>query len=594
MEETRNCQNCKKDFTIEPEDFSFYDKINVPPPTFCPECRLVRRLQFQNERTFYKRPCDLCAKETIMIFPSDSERTVYCSECWWSDKWDPSFYGMDIDFSKPFLLQFKELLDRVPMLGINNILSTMVNSDYCSICSYLKNCYLCFNSDYDEDCAYSTYLEESKRCLDMYMSMLCEMCYMSSNCYKCYKVYYSHRCNESMNIWFSRDLDGCSDCFGCVNLKNKQYYIYNEPYAKEEYFAKLKEFNLLSRKSIEELESTSASARLKFPRKYMEGLKSVNVTGDYIFSSKNVFQSYEISTAEDCKYCQFLILDGTKDSYDYTMWGMNPVRLYECMGAGNNSSDLKFIYESWSSSSNLQYCWNIFTSCHYLFGCVALKNKEYSVLNKQYSKEEYETLVPKIIQHMKDMPYIDEIGHIYSYGEFFPPEFSSHAYNETVAQKYFPLRKEDALQKGCNWRDVAERNYVVTLKSEDIPDNISDVTDSILEEVIECSHKGSCTEQCTSAFRITKEELEFYRSLELPIPRFCPNCRHYQIVNQHYPIYYNNRTCDCQKPDCEGKYSNLSHHEHGSEPCQNTFITTYPPDAPEIVYCETCYQQEVV
>jgi len=529
-----------------------------------------------------------------MIFPPNSKRHVYCSECWWSDKWEPSSYGVDIDFSKPFLQQFRKLLDTVPMLGINNILSTMVNSDYCSICSYLKNCYLCFNSDYDEDCAYSTYLEESKRCLDMYMAMLCEMCYMSSNCYKCFKVYFSHRCNESMDIWFSRDLDGCSDCFGCVNLKNKQYYIYNEPHTKGEYFAKLKEFDLSSRKSFDRLEKECEEVRRKFPRKYMKGLKSANVTGDYIFSSKNVFQSYEIATAEDCKFCQFLLIKGTKDSYDYTMWGMNPVRLYECMGAGNSSSDLKFIYESWSSSSNMEYCWNIFTSCHNLFGCVALKKKEYSILNKQYSKEEYDILVPKIIEHMKAMPFVDRKGHVYSYGEFFPPEFSSHAYNETVAQKYFPLTKHETLEKEYVWRDDQERNYTVTLKNQDIPDIILEISDSILQEVIECAHAGECKEQCTTAFRLTKEELEFYRSLGLPIPKLCHNCRHYKVLNERHSIHYYQRSCDCQNGSGKNAYKNLSDHAHGSLACQNKFTTTYPPDALEIVYCEACYQQEIL
>lgn len=32
--ETKICQNCKKDFTIDPEDFKFYEKIKVPSPTF--------------------------------------------------------------------------------------------------------------------------------------------------------------------------------------------------------------------------------------------------------------------------------------------------------------------------------------------------------------------------------------------------------------------------------------------------------------------------------------------------------------------------------------------------------------------------------
>jgi len=30
--ETRNCQNCKKDFIIELDDFGFYEKIKVPIP----------------------------------------------------------------------------------------------------------------------------------------------------------------------------------------------------------------------------------------------------------------------------------------------------------------------------------------------------------------------------------------------------------------------------------------------------------------------------------------------------------------------------------------------------------------------------------
>ena len=58
--EVRVCQNCHQDFTIEEDDFSFYEKIKVPPPTFCPHCRLVRRLIWRNERSLYKRTCDMC------------------------------------------------------------------------------------------------------------------------------------------------------------------------------------------------------------------------------------------------------------------------------------------------------------------------------------------------------------------------------------------------------------------------------------------------------------------------------------------------------------------------------------------------------
>ena len=103
--ETRNCQNCKKDFTIEPDDFSFYEKIKVPPPTFCPECRFQRRMSWRNERTLYKRSCDLCKSNFISMYHQDTIFPVYCRECWYSDKWDPLFYGQDYDFSKSFFEQ---------------------------------------------------------------------------------------------------------------------------------------------------------------------------------------------------------------------------------------------------------------------------------------------------------------------------------------------------------------------------------------------------------------------------------------------------------------------------------------------------------
>lgn len=89
--ETRNCQNCKNDFTIESDDFLFYKKIKVPPPTFCPECRMKRRMIWRNERILYRINCDLCGKNTLTTF--NSPYKIYCHSCWWSDKWSPKDYG---------------------------------------------------------------------------------------------------------------------------------------------------------------------------------------------------------------------------------------------------------------------------------------------------------------------------------------------------------------------------------------------------------------------------------------------------------------------------------------------------------------------
>ncbi|MBM3251119.1 MAG: hypothetical protein FJZ07_02705, partial [Candidatus Nealsonbacteria bacterium] len=61
--EIRTCQNCHSPFVIDVQDFDFYQKIKVPPPTWCPECRMVRRMMFRNERSLYKRKCDVTGKD---------------------------------------------------------------------------------------------------------------------------------------------------------------------------------------------------------------------------------------------------------------------------------------------------------------------------------------------------------------------------------------------------------------------------------------------------------------------------------------------------------------------------------------------------
>src|SRR3989344_3353963 len=115
--ETKTCQNCKQKFVIESEDFNFYEKIQVPPPTFCPECRMVRRFCFRNDRTLYKVKCNASGHDEsiISIFRPESVFPIYDHKFWWGDEWDPLIYGREYNFSKPFFEQFKELAFVVPL-----------------------------------------------------------------------------------------------------------------------------------------------------------------------------------------------------------------------------------------------------------------------------------------------------------------------------------------------------------------------------------------------------------------------------------------------------------------------------------------------
>jgi len=108
--ENRTCQNCKQEFRIEPDDFGFYEKMKVPPPTWCPECRMIRRMAFRNERLLFRRKDDATGKEIFSGFPPQAPIKVYDREYWWSDAWDSMVYGREYNFSRPFFEQFRDLM----------------------------------------------------------------------------------------------------------------------------------------------------------------------------------------------------------------------------------------------------------------------------------------------------------------------------------------------------------------------------------------------------------------------------------------------------------------------------------------------------
>ena len=128
--ETKTCLNCKTNFTITPDDVGFYEKMQVPPPTRCPDCRFQRRLMFRNNRVFYRRECALCKQKLLTIYNPDRPYTIYCRDCWLSDKWDPLQYGKEYDFSVPFFQQFRSLQERVPRINLYR--DNFVASEYCN------------------------------------------------------------------------------------------------------------------------------------------------------------------------------------------------------------------------------------------------------------------------------------------------------------------------------------------------------------------------------------------------------------------------------------------------------------------------------
>ena len=451
-EEKRNCQNCKKDFTIEPDDFSFYEKMRVCAPDTCPDCRAQLRLSFRNERAFYKRACDKCGKDVVSMYSPNKSFKVWCYDCWFSDNWGGEDFGIEYDKDIPFFEQYEKLWRSVPKVSL--IYMRSPGSEYTNISADNKNCYFIIESSNNEDSIHSYWIQECRDVVDTSFASKCELTYESDDCYNSYKLLYSKGCHDCTTSYFLTDCKGCTDCIGCINLRNKSNYIFNESYSKEEYEQIKKDLMLDTYSGVKMFKEKYEDFLKKQPRKFAEVMQVVNSTGSYMKNTKNCQSCFHCYDAEDNKYGVH-IWRNAKDTMDCDTAGRNVSRIYNSINAGIDNSNLVCDALCWTCSfvEYSMYCFNS-NNC---FGCVGMRKKNYCILNKQYEKEEYEEIVSKIKSELKDKG---------EYGQFFGKHLSCFGYNETPANEQFPLSKDEAINVFIFSTSLSSKALIFSYKRE--------------------------------------------------------------------------------------------------------------------------------
>lgn len=528
---------------------------------------MQRRLAYRNERTLYKRICDLCQKDTISIYPAKTPFPVYCHKCWWGDGWDPKDYGQDYDKSKPFLEQLGVLKNKVPRIAL--LVINGINSDYTNNAGDCKNCYLIFAAENNEDCMYSRLIFNSKHCLDVVSTYESELCYECIDCKKCFNCSFSERLQDCIDVHFSFDMRNSQNCLFSTNGRNMTYCIENKQYTKEE-FEKKKAEIFASHESLETAKKRYLELRASAVVKYATSTKCKDVTGDYIF---NCFEGARLFDVRNSKNSSYITdAEDPTDCQDCNNIYYKPERCYNVMGTLQSTNCIASVYPMYSNQVHYSdSCYN----CQDCFGCVGLNKKNYHILNKEYTKEEYEKLKAEIVEGMKERG---------EYGEFLPPELSPFGYNETLAKEYFPMTEKEAKEKGFNWQSEHTGTFgKETIPENAMPETIGEVTEDILNQVLVCS-------ECKKNFRITKSELSFYQRIGVPLPHKDFECRHQDRMKKRNPRELWHRACMCGST---GSPSTTMKHEHGDKPCTNEFETSYSPERKEKIFCEPCYQTEV-
>ncbi len=548
-QETRNCQHCKAKFTITEAEFSLYKKVGIELPTLCFFCRIKLHFSFWLFGKFRKGKSDLSGESLITVLPEKNRYPIYTLSEWYSDKWDAMYYGADYDPSQPFFKQLQGLQEKVPHPHQNGIKNT--GCDWCDDVWNSKNCYLSRSMEECEDLLYSYRNIKVKNSIDVTVCFDCEKCYDSSDCRHSYKLFYSKHSRDCIDSRFLYDCRNCQNCFMCWNLRGKSYCIENIEYSPEEYREKLQSFDLGSyaavqslKKKFEQIVKTEVVHRENF------NLKAYNSSGNYLVNVKNCRNCNTMSDSEDCSNCLRALWD--KSCIDTNgCWYMELSG--NCAGCVGGYAQK---YSVWSSSRYSEYL-DLCIECEYCFGCVGLKKKKYCILNKQYAKEEYESLRDRIVSDMKQRG---------EYGLFLPYSMSAGPFNFSTAFTYFPeTRKEDILKLGGYWEDINE-SYLEGMPTSELSDDIRDVQDTITTQALICPETGW-------RFNIAENELTFYKANNIPLPRY-----HFDVRTKDRMKYLT-----VLKPD---PYTCFY--------CQKEITAFYRPEwGYQKIACEECYKQNI-
>ncbi len=553
------CTHCSSAFEVTKDDLAFYDSVSpvfngkkepIPSPMLCPDCRCQRRLLFRNDLSLYHRKSDLSGKQIISMYAQDKPYKVYDQDEWWSDRWNELDYGRPFDFNKTFTEQMAALNADVPHVSL--FTTNAENSYYTNHSLSAKNTYMIAGATNIEDSMYGRFVIDCKDTVDglsLYDCRWCYECVACQGCYQCLFALYSYNCSDCLMI---EDCSGCKNCTLCFGLKNQEHCILNERLGKEEYEKRLKELQPLTPEKITMLRERLGALKKNLPHRPSYIFGSEDCTGDMVFGSKNCKSCFDVSGCEDCAHITNTPKGFRSQDVNYT--APDGVRFcYDaCSTVGGERCMATFLQWYGSDAYYSRECHH----CSNIFGCVGMRRKRFCVLNKQYTEQEYNELVPKIIGHMR------KTG---EWGRYLDPSLSTMGYNETLAQEYFPIMEDEAKKHGFKWYEEPDKKDAYMGPQREIPGDIKQVDDSICDQILICS-------VTKKPFKILPQELKFYRTLGIPIPRKCLEQRHRERLALRNPRKLWKRNC---------------------ANCKKAIESTYAPDRPEIVYCDECYLKTV-
>ncbi|HBD05358.1 TPA: hypothetical protein DCZ32_02780 [Candidatus Uhrbacteria bacterium] len=484
---------------MDEEEIGWYKKFNVPPGQYSPRIRMWHNAAWYTAfQWWWNKHAETGQPVLTYVHPATGLRVLPDKE--WFGK-DFSSINHEYTCEKSFFDIFRELELKIPFsAGRNSVepansVATVsmgdTNSYFVSGC-VSKNCFYCL------DC------QNAEFCVDCNAGVDITDCWKVHHSVRMFNCKFAIESQDCMNSSFLFDCRNCENCFGATNKRNRKYIWFNEQISKEEY-----------EKRIADARTGKYSMLRQYEARFIQMMQDAKWPENFNRNSTNCIGDYLIKCA-NAKFC-FYGLDSTDGYYCYGFYRAKDCA-FCCAVPGEHC------YQSWTrtaynckfsqsvfSCDDVEYCLNCY-NCSHCFGCVGLQKKKYCIFNRQYEEQDYWQKLDALKCEMLDSG---------EYGRPFPIKYSFSYFPESGCSLYFGAElsdwnkigamKFDASAEGAYGEQRIEGKTVAS--SDELPD---DIRDSAVDGWV---GKLVLDKEINRPLTYLKQEVEFYRKHDLPLPR---------------------------------------------------------------------------
>jgi len=593
---TSICKYCGDYFIITDLEIKLLDKHCFKHPEHCPLCNFKLLYSLLNDKHLYHRKDSKTWRKIISTYSESFSWDIYEANKYKKLVLDDFGLKFSKEISGDIFSQFNKLYNDFPKAS-RLIYPGLENAEYSSHTWWSKNIYLSYCVFIDcEDIYYS--LRVLWWCKNIYNSFnitWSSNIYTSRNIWNSHNIYFWETMIDCSNLLFSKDMNNCKECIFCCNQLNSKYKIFNKQYEKEEY-QKIKKdiYKMINNK--EQFKILMQKYQIFLNNNIIQESTDTNrcekVVGENTFDSNNSINTFISSWLENCVNNMAIWNPDTNkisNIFNCVEAGWNCENCIWSSSFGTNIYNIFFSFWVVESSKNIYYSMDI-ESCEECMFCSWLKGKKYCILNKEYEKEKYFKLKENIIKKLKEEN---------KWWDPLPFLFTWYPYNDTLAYDYFKINKvininwsEEIIDKNSKWivklfsddfisdaeldlwwkekikirwrtknKEINIPENADTIKAEDLPE-IQEIDEDILNKVIICT-------ETWRPFKIIKQELDFLKKHNLPLPTIHNELRIDKLINTRPTWELQLWTCD---------------------KCRQETLTVYKEKPKHKIYCNTCYK----